>query len=129
VYLVLGLAVGILLPAREFLGLPSSVTALSPVYLHLIVVGWLTQLVFGVAYWMFPRPPKAPPDTGSRAMQIAFVLLNVGLLLRAVAEPYTAYRPGGAGGVGLVLSALVQWLAGLLFVTHMWGRIRDVRRP
>ena len=27
-----------------------------PVYWHLLLVGWLMQLIFGVAFWMFPPP-------------------------------------------------------------------------
>jgi hypothetical protein len=44
---------------------------LQPTALHLIVVGWLTQLIFGVALWMFPPWSKAQPrgpDKGSRIM-------------------------------------------------------------
>ena len=28
--------------------------AFAPVFFHLFVWGWVTQLIFGVAYWMFP---------------------------------------------------------------------------
>jgi len=36
--------------------LTSGVTnGLFPVYIHLLVFGWLTQLIFGVIYWMFPK--------------------------------------------------------------------------
>ena len=30
------------------------IAALNPTYLHLIVVGWLTQFIMAVMYWMFP---------------------------------------------------------------------------
>ncbi|MCB0175571.1 MAG: hypothetical protein KDJ97_34025, partial [Anaerolineae bacterium] len=29
--------------------------ALAPVFLHLFMWGWVTQLIFGVVYWMFPK--------------------------------------------------------------------------
>jgi hypothetical protein len=32
-----------------------------PTYLHLLVVGWLTQLIFGVAFWLFPKHSAAHP--------------------------------------------------------------------
>jgi hypothetical protein len=32
-----------------------------PVYLHLFMIGWVTQMIFGVAYWMFPRVSKENP--------------------------------------------------------------------
>jgi hypothetical protein len=31
-----------------------SIAGMFPVYLHLLNFGWLTQLLFGVALWMFP---------------------------------------------------------------------------
>ena len=30
-------------------------TSLYFTYLHLLVVGWITQIIFGVAFWLFPR--------------------------------------------------------------------------
>jgi hypothetical protein len=47
VYLALALLFGVLLA----LGLSNGFFA---VYIHLLVFGWLTQLIFGVVYWMFP---------------------------------------------------------------------------
>ncbi len=53
----------------------------------------------------------------------ALVLLNAGLLLRAVAEPWHAVT--GHGGTALVVSAVFQMLAGLAFVANTWPRIRE----
>jgi hypothetical protein len=50
VYLLVSLMVGVAQPSLTSAGL-----ILWPTYVHLLVVGWLTQLIFGVAYWMFPR--------------------------------------------------------------------------
>jgi hypothetical protein len=91
---------------------------LMPVAVHLFVVGWITGMIFGVAYWMFPRFSKDRPR-GNAALAVAtFALLNTGLVLRVVAE---------ASGVGLLLvvSALCQWLAGVGFVGHMWPRVKE----
>jgi hypothetical protein len=30
-----------------------------PTYVHLLVLGWLTHLIFGVVYWLFPRSSVA----------------------------------------------------------------------
>ncbi|MFT3895418.1 MAG: hypothetical protein QM730_27655 [Anaerolineales bacterium] len=49
VYLILALCAGILL------ALPDPIAGLFPVYFHLLTFGWLTQLIFGVALWMFPK--------------------------------------------------------------------------
>nr|MBI2905628.1 hypothetical protein [Chloroflexota bacterium] len=55
VYLVVALLVGALFVMRNLIDLPPIVGALGPVYFHLFMVGWVTQLIVGVAYWMFPK--------------------------------------------------------------------------
>lgn len=99
------------------------IQVLWPTYVHLLVVGWLTQLIFGVAYWMFPRYSAERPRGSERLGWATFVLLNAGLLLRAIVEPWHAL--GGRGAALLVSSALLQLLAGWMFVANTWPRIRE----
>lgn len=95
-----------------------------PTALHLIVVGWLTQLIFGVALWMFPPWSKTQPR-GPEAMNwLCYGLLNGGLLLRLIAEPLNRYRPGQALGWLLVVSAILQVIAIWIFVALVWQRVR-----
>ena len=121
-YLVAALALGIIMQAPFAARLPV-IRAVWPAYLHLLVVGWLTQLIFGVAYWMFPRYSAEQPRGSERLGWAALALLNAGLLLRAVAEPWHAVT--GHGGTVLVASAAFQMLAGLAFVANTWPRIRE----
>jgi hypothetical protein len=93
------------------------------VYLHLLVVGWLTQLIFGVAFWLFPRYSAAQPRGSERLAWAAWGLLNSGLVVRALAEPWHAVS--GRGGNALVASAGLQLLAGLAFVANTWPRVRE----
>ncbi len=74
-----------------------------PTYLHLLVLGWLSQLVAGVAYWMFPRVARGVAPTDWRGWAV-FFLLNAGLLLRLIAEPTLISGPW------LPLAALMQFL-------------------
>lgn len=91
---------------------------LTPIYIHLFVVGWITGMIFGVAYWMFPKFSKEQPR-GMNGLAVAtFTLLHAGLLLRIVAEPLQA------GGL-LVLSAVSQWLAGVGFIVNTWPRVKE----
>jgi hypothetical protein len=93
-YFVAALLLGVALAAPPILPVPPAVMAWGPVYFHLFMVGWVTQLIFGVVYWMFPRYTKDKPR-GSEGLAIAtYVFLNAGLVLRAVAEPVHALRPG-----------------------------------
>lgn len=83
-----------------------------PVYVHLLVVGWITQVIFGVAYWMFPRHSRDTPRG------------SAGLVLRVLAERvYTLHSTLGFGWV-LAVSALLQWLGGMAFVVNSWPRVK-----
>jgi hypothetical protein len=123
-YLVLALLVGMLLAVPGGLRTPPVVLTLAPVYFHLLMVGWVTQLIFGVSLWMFPRHPGGAPPGAFALGWIAFVALNAGLLLRAVAEPAHALDPRAGWGPLLVLSAALQWLAGAAYVAAVWPRVR-----
>jgi hypothetical protein len=91
---------------------------LTPIYIHLLVVGWITGMIFGVAYWMFPKFSKEQPRGVDGVAVATFALLHAGLLLRIVAEPLQA------GGL-LVLSAVSQWLAGVGFIANTWSRVKE----
>lgn len=105
VHLVLGLCVQGLLAARGKIGLPEWVGAMNPVFFHLFMVGWVAQMIFGVAYWMFPRWTRRQPRGYEGAARAALVLLGAGLLLRAVGEPASVTRGGAVWGAAVVLSA------------------------
>lgn len=99
---------------------------LSMATIHLLTVGWITQLIFGVALWMFPRPgrprslPKRPRD------YVAWGLLNVGLLARLAVEPgWTVAVGGPAWRWSLLLSALALWAGVLHFAARLWPRVRS----
>ncbi|HUI90174.1 MAG TPA: hypothetical protein VLX61_15755 [Anaerolineales bacterium] len=97
---------------------------LSVIYIHLFVLGWLTELAFGVVYWMFPKYSAEKPRGHGALGWWTYALLNLGLLLRAIAEPSNASHPNSVSGWVLVLSALLQFLAGLFFVINSWSRVR-----
>lgn len=122
-YLVLALLAGLTLAAQPigWLDLPG----LFPVYIHLFTMGWLTLLIFGVAYWMFPKYTQARPRGSEMLGWATYVLANIGLILRAVAEPANTQQPGGVFGWLLALSALLQWLSGVAFVLNTWGRVKE----
>jgi hypothetical protein len=124
VYLALALIAGLLMEARSALHLVA-LGGLFPVYLHLFVLGWLTQLIFGVVFWMFPKHSAETPRGSEALGWWTYLLLNVGLLLRVVSEPVNSMQPNPFSGWTLVLSAVIQFLAGLLFVVNSWGRVKE----
>lgn len=122
---VAALLIAVLQAARTVITLPAAVNALTPVYFHLLMVGWVTQLIFGVVFWMFPKPSAARPRGSEGLGWATYALLNTGLLLRVVAEPWQALAPGDLAGSALALSAVLQWLAGLGFVANTWPRVKE----
>ena len=90
--------------------------ALTPIYFHLFMVGWVTQLIMGVAYWMFPKYSHAQPRGHDTLAWAAYILLNAGLLLRVGAEPALTVSTLHAWGTLVALAAVLQWLGGMAFV-------------
>ena len=124
-FVCLGLALlaGILLAVQPLFSLPA-LNGFFPIYIHLLVFGWLTQLVFGVVFWMFPKYSSARPRGSEPLAWWTYGLLNAGLLLRLIAEPLNAAQPGAVVGWMLVLAAIVQLSAGVAFVLNTWPRVK-----
>jgi len=122
-YLVIALLVGVLQAGSSLWGwnLPGAF----PVYIHLFVVGWLTLMIFGVAYWMFPKYSRDKPRASETVGWGVFILINLGLLLRTISEPLAGASSGKIWGWVLAFSAVCQWLAGMLFVGNTWGRVKE----
>ena len=117
--LVAGLGLGLLL------ALPAMADA-SPgwrmVLVHLLVMGWATQMIFGVAYWMFPRRKPLDLTAFDATGWTCFAATNLGLIARAAGEP--ALGSGAPYASVLVLMAsLLQLLAVIAFVIQIWPRI------
>jgi hypothetical protein len=120
--LVLGLVLGVL---QLVPGAPAVLAVAGPAVIHLLVVGWITQMIFGVAYWMFPKFTTARPRGDDAIAMATFVLLNGGLLLRVIVEPVHTLRPSSALGAVLAIAALAQALAAVGFVRNTWPRVKE----
>lgn len=125
VYFVAALVLGVLTFSYQIIDLPPFIRAMGPVYVHLLVVGWLTQLIMGVIYWMFPKYSKERPRRSERLGWITYYTLNAGLLLRVIGEPLAATQPSAFAGGMVALSAVLQLIAGWAFVLNTWGRVKE----
>ncbi len=124
-YFVASLLVGVLLVVPGAADRWPLLAALTPVYVHLFMVGWVAQMIFGVAYWMFPRFSKDRPRGSEALALVTYVGLNAGLLARAVAEPMLVLAPGPAWSAALVAGAVLQWVAALAFAVNTWARVKE----
>lgn len=122
---IAALLIGVLQAVDSLVPLPAMVSRLGPVYFHLLMVGWVSQLIIGVVYWMFPKYSATRPRGSERLGWACYGLLNAGLLLRVAAEPWQSLAPGPLPGGLLAVSAGLQWLAGLAFVVNTWPRVKE----
>lgn len=106
--------------AGALLAWPGAPALPYPTYLHLLTVGWLSNLIFGVAHWMFPRASAEHPRGDVRLAWAGWGTLNAGLFLRIVGE----VTRGSAPGTWLFLAAALQLAAVWLWVAHLWPRVK-----
>jgi len=130
VALALAFGWGAVMAVGESLGVPFP--AAWPVeHAHLAFVGWLVNLVLGIALWMLPLDRARYPETSGRyprGMPYAiWGLLNGGLLLRIVAEP--ALASGPVARAALAAGSIAQVLAVVAFAVVAWHRVRGPSHP
>jgi hypothetical protein len=123
-WLVTALALGVAMQQRALVAVVPELASAWPAYLHLLTVGWLTGLIAGVSWWLFPRPARAGVMLPGWTGWLAYASLNVGLLLRLVAEPATALAPGSALRWLLPVAALLQLTGACAFAAAIWPRVR-----
>lgn len=130
-YFLVALLLGALMMLDRWLAFSRWLGAVYMSQLHLLVVGWITQLAIGVAYWIFPRFLKEhdPRPRGSDTLAwFVLISLNAGLLLRFFVEPF--YLMGAKPWMAalMALSGVLQALAAVGFGWIIWGRIRAMER-
>jgi cbb3-type cytochrome oxidase subunit 1 len=123
-FLVAALILRLIQSASTLVETVPLINAMGPVYFHLFLVGWVTQLIFGVVYWLFPKYSIEKPWRSEFLGWATFWLLNLGLVLRVVSEPMNTLHPGSGWGWLLVVSAAFQWLGGMGFVINTWVRVK-----
>jgi hypothetical protein len=97
-----------------------------PTHGHMLFVGWFVQFALGIAYWLLPRrrTPERPLGYNVGLAFAGVAALNLGLLLRVIAEP--AQRSGVEADwvlATLVASAVLQLAAVSIFVVQLWPRL------
>jgi heme/copper-type cytochrome/quinol oxidase subunit 1 len=125
IYFVVGLALGALLLAQPVLDWSARIQALRPVYLHILFIGWVTQIIMGVGYWMFPKQSKDKPRGSEKLGWAVLILLNAGMILRAIGEPAMVLVPEADLGWTLAVASLLLLAAGWGFIFNTWGRIKE----
>lgn len=123
VFFALSLIAGLLMEidAAAFPGL-------MPLFWHMLMVGWITQIIFGVSIWMFPGRNREEGFAAQKWGWLTFIFLNLGLLLRLISEPAAVGSPAEIWKILLTMSALLQLAAGISYLVEMWPRIQSKKQ-
>jgi hypothetical protein len=125
IYLLLGFVLGGVLMIAEATG-AGWASSWSVVHTHILFVGWFVQFAIGIAYWLLPRrkTPEKPYGYNETLAYFAYGLINAGMILRILIEPF--YFSGALQGAivtaGLSISGVLQTAAGVIWARQLWGR-------
>lgn len=125
IYFVVGLGMASVVMAQPVMGWSSSLQVLRPVYLHFLFIGWVTQIIMGVGYWMFPKYSRENPRRSEKLGWAVLISLNIGLILRAIGEPAVVLAPEANAGWTLAVASMFLLFAGWGFIFNTWGRIKE----
>tara|TARA_R110000868_G_scaffold383578_9_gene650714 strand:- start:6520 stop:6909 length:390 start_codon:yes stop_codon:yes gene_type:complete len=98
-------------------------TALVPLFWHMLMLGWITQIIMGVSLWMFPRRKKVESFKNQCWAWIAYLFLEIGLILRIITEPLILTSSLVVWEILLALSAILQFMAVVFYTLEIWPRV------
>jgi cbb3-type cytochrome oxidase subunit 1 len=126
-YFILALLAGVILGVQAVWAFTPPTSDLFPSYFHLLAEGWITMLIIGVVFWLFPKYTLERPRGSEKLGWASYILLNLGLLLCLISEPVNAAvgAPTSLWAILLTLAALLQWLGGMAFVLNSWARVKE----
>lgn len=97
---------------------------LRPVWIHMLVLGWMTQWIFAISIWMFPRSKKGFRERENGRTWGLLAMWNGGLVIRALFEVNLLGASASVRNGALVLSVLLFWIGSVLYVLEIWPRVR-----
>ncbi|MEO7361804.1 MAG: cbb3-type cytochrome c oxidase subunit I [Gemmatimonadaceae bacterium] len=125
-FLMLGLVLGVRMLANRELNNRFATPFEMSAHTHALLVGFVMQMIMGVALWMFPRPAKDDTRYRPFLMELAYWVMTLSTVIRvagelarnSVSDPWLRWL--------IVMAGIGQAIAVLLFFQNMWPRIRPV---
>lgn len=118
IYLILGFSIGTLLLWQKATFISAEIWKFLPMHLELLTFGFLIQFIMGVAFWILPKYSSNPRRGNENLVWIAFILLNLGILIVSFQSTFS----------NSLLAALVgrvsEFLAFIIFAASMWMRVK-----
>jgi cbb3-type cytochrome oxidase subunit 1 len=103
------------------------VLAYRPAHLHANLLGFVSMMIFGVAYHIMPRF-TGNPLWSRRAATLHLVVANAGLAMMVVGF-MTRVSHAGVGSLLLQAGGVASTIGIALFITNIWRTIAPVRLP
>ncbi len=116
-YLLAGITLGALMLADKGIPFYPAIIAFLPIHIEFLLVGWLIQLAFGVAFWILPRYGTGAPRGNEKLVWAAFVLINAGVLISPL---QLWFAPA------LIAARVLEVAAVLLYILGSWGRVKPM---
>ena len=139
IYLGLGAVLGALLLINRWVFLGTAIGSLRVTHVQFLIVGWLTQLIMGVGWWLFPplsiglRLGSPKPTRRGQAQRgseplfwATFVSLNAGTLLPSIFAPLYSWTNVELFNTLSGISGLFLFAAAIAFVVNVWSRVREL---
>ena len=121
-YLGTGFTLGALLLVNKGLPINGFLWALLPAHIEFLLVGWVVQLIIGVAFWILPRLPQ-PPKRGNVSLAwAALIALNLGIWFSALGPLWISVRVWV-----VLLGRLAEFVGAGLFLVYAWPRVKPAR--
>ena len=118
VYLLIGCPLGVM-----FLFLPHYIPYLRPVHAHINLIGFVSIMIFGVSYHMFPRFTGSPIYSVPIG-RLQFYLANLGLIGMALSW-WVLERESTVQHIGLLTFGAVEAIAAVLYIYNSWKTLNQ----
>lgn len=132
VWLAIGFSLAALMLANKGVPLLPALWVLRTSHVHVLMVGWIVQLAWGVAFWILPRLDALGSRGDERLMWCCYAMLNSGVVIGALHDPLAATIVWAGWRLFPPIMGLLYCCAALLFVINAWPRIvafRTLPRP
>ena len=125
-FLIAGLLLGAWMLVRRELDNIYPSRHLISAHTHLIAVGFVMNMILGVALWLCPRPSKDDTRYKPALVNLAWWLVAGGTLVRSASEFSRDYTTADIVRYLVVWSGAAQALGVVVFFYTMWTHIRGV---
>jgi cytochrome c oxidase cbb3-type subunit 1 len=104
---------------------PTGALVYRPAHMHANLLGFVSMMIFGVAYHVLPRF-AGRPLWSNRVAAVHFVVANAGLALMVAGWGTRTSLPS-VGAAALAAGAVASTAGAFLFITNIWRTIGPAR--